>query len=78
LKTKEKVVTTVYTLKRIDADFGIGIEVRKEYQPASEGCHHVHLDKQLGDSCTCADHVYRGVKCRHLEMVTAAIARGIL
>jgi hypothetical protein len=77
-KTQDKTVTTFYDLRRIPTDFGAGFEVRKEYAPAGEGVHHVHLDRQLGDSCTCADHIYRSVKCRHLEMVAEALRRGLL
>jgi hypothetical protein len=77
-KPQDKTVTTIYDLTRIPTDFGAGFEVRKEYAPAGEGCHHVHLDRLLGDSCTCADHIYRSVKCKHLEMVAEALRRGLL
>jgi len=76
-KTKERLTQSFYTLKRILADFGIGVLVQKEYQPTSEVVHHVHLDKQLGDSCTCEAGVYKG-QCRHVEMCREALRRGLL
>jgi len=75
---RETVTTTTYTLRRIPTDFGIGVEVEKCYQPAGNGTHHVHLDRQLGDSCTCADHIYRSSRCRHLQAVQQAVSRGIV
>src|SRR5262249_36162265 len=35
--------------------------------------HHVHLDKVIGESCTCAGGAYKG-QCRHIEMGKLAIA----
>jgi len=75
---RETVTTTTYTLRRIPTDFGIGVEVEKCHQPAQSGVHHVHLDRQLGDSCTCADHIYRSSRCRHLQAVQQAVSRGIV
>ena len=77
LKTKDKHTTDFYTLTRIPTDFGAGFEVKKDYAPAGAGCHHVHLDQDLGDSCTCEAGVYRG-QCRHLDLCREALRRGLL
>jgi hypothetical protein len=76
-KTQDKTVTTLYDLRRIPTDFGAGFEVKKDYAPAGEGVHHVHLDRDLGDSCTCEAGVYRG-QCRHLDLCREALRRGLL
>lgn len=75
LKTADHTETKLYHLKRIATDWGIGVEVQK--QDDSGETYHVHLDRQLGDSCTCPAGVYRGT-CRHLDMVREAHQRGLV
>jgi len=76
LKTKDNTVITLYTLTRIDTDFGVGVEVTKQFSEDGE-VYHVHLDKTLGDSCTCPAGVYKGA-CRHLDMTREAVRRGLV
>ena len=37
--------------------------------------YHVHLDKELGDSCTCKGYVYRS-KCKHVDAIKTLVALG--
>jgi hypothetical protein len=75
-KTTSTTTQDAYTLRRIPSDIGgIAAEVTKQY--ADGEVYHVHLDKHLGDSCTCPGGTYKG-NCRHLEMVKEGIRRGLI
>ena|SRR5437870_3748549 len=67
-----------YWLKEIAVDFGRGFELTKfDTEEAEDGEHvyHVHLDAQLGDSCTCKGHIYRS-KCKHVAAIKTLVALG--
>jgi hypothetical protein len=69
-----------YYLREIPVDFGRGFELDKfqtEAVDADEQTYHVHLDAQLGDSCTCKGHTYRS-KCKHLDAVKTLLRLGKL
>src|SRR5438309_2055248 len=68
LLTKDE-ITTGYYLREIPVDFGRGFQLDKfltEEADEDERTYHVHLDAELGDSCTCKGYVYRS-KCKHVE-----------
>lgn len=65
-----------YTLREIPVDFGRGFQIDKIGQ-TDDGPYHVHLDAELGDSCTCKGFVY-GSKCKHRDAVKTLVAMGIL
>jgi hypothetical protein len=58
LKTTYHVKTDVYTLERIKCDIG-GVAVLVHKQDGSNEQYHVHLDKIIGDSCTCPGGTYK-------------------
>jgi hypothetical protein len=72
---------TFYDLKEIGVDFGRGFRVDK----CAEGTgsdrdssgYDVHLDAQLGDSCTCKGHTYKG-KCKHVDSIKTLVNLGKL
>jgi hypothetical protein len=73
-------LTVGYYLRELDVDFGRGFELEKFHtEPATDGdrVYHVHLDAQLGDSCTCPGGSYRG-KCKHVDALAAMVAAGKL
>ena len=74
-KKSHHVESKAYLLRRIPTDFGVGIEVAKQDETAE--VYHVHLDKTLGDSCTCSAGVYRSA-CRHLDMCREAVNRKLI
>jgi hypothetical protein len=70
--------TVSYYLKEIPVDFGRGFQLDKFYTEQAdedERTYHVHLDKELGDSCTCKGFVYRS-KCKHVDALKTLVALG--
>ncbi|MGH7223520.1 MAG: hypothetical protein ACRELF_09855 [Gemmataceae bacterium] len=71
-----------YWLKIIDADYGIGLEVRKlvtdGINPPSDDVYHVHYDpaRRLS-SCDCKGGTFHG-HCKHQEAILALIRAGKL
>jgi hypothetical protein len=76
LKTTYHVKTDVYALERIKCDIG-GIAVLVGKQDGSGERYHVHLDRTIGDSCTCPGGTYKGA-CRHLDMMREALRCGLV
>ena len=69
-----------YSLREIAVDFGRGFELTKfdmEQANDDDKVYHVHLDAQLGDSCTCKGHIYQN-KCKHVDAVKQLVSRGTL
>jgi hypothetical protein len=70
-----------YFLKELAVDFGRGFEMTKfdcdDGSDASERTYHVHLDAQLGDSCTCKGFTYKS-HCKHLDACKKLVALGAL
>lgn len=76
LKTTVRNSYDSYELRRIPSEMGgVAVEVRKRMEIGV--AYHVHLSRDLGDSCTCEGGKYRG-SCRHMEAVRLAIAEGKL
>jgi hypothetical protein len=76
LKTVQHVQTDLYRLRRIPSDVGgVAVEVAKQSEDGET--YHVHLGRELGDSCDCPAGTYRGV-CRHLDMVREAHHLGLV
>ena len=76
--TDAKGVRCGYSLREIPVDFGRGFQLDKfEMEQAADDdkTYHVHLDAQLGDSCTCRGYVYKS-KCKHLDAVKTLVALG--
>jgi hypothetical protein len=70
--------TVSYYLKEIPVDFGRGFQLDKFYTEGAgedDRTYHVHLDKELGDSCTCKGFVYRS-KCKHVDALKTLVALG--
>jgi hypothetical protein len=80
--TDAKGVRCGYYLREIPVDFGRGFQLDKfELEQASEDDrqYHVHLDAQLGDSCTCKGYCFRPDRgCKHLDAVRTLISLGKL
>jgi len=71
-------ITTGYFLRVIPTDFGRGFELTKfDTEDAADGekVYHVHLDAELGDSCTCKGFIHRD-KCKHVDAVKTLVALG--
>src|ERR1700677_4944137 len=67
-----------YSLREIPVDFGRGFQLDKfemEQAPDDDKTYHVHLDAELGDSCTCKGFVYRS-KCKHVDAMKTLVALG--
>jgi SWIM zinc finger len=67
-----------YSLREIPVDFGRGFQLDKfemEQAAADDRTYHVHLDAELGDSCTCKGFIYRS-KCKHVDAVKTLVALG--
>ena len=67
-----------YSLREIPVDFGRGYQLDKfEMEQADENdcTYHVHLDAELGDSCTCKGFCYRS-KCKHIDALKTLVALG--
>jgi hypothetical protein len=78
LSLRKDGATVNYYLREIPVDFGRGFQLDKFYSEASEDgqeVYHVHLDKELGDSCTCKGFVYRS-KCKHIDAIKTLVALG--
>ena len=76
LKTVQHVKTDLYHLRRVPSDIGgVAVEVAKQSEEGET--YHVHLGRELGDSCDCPAGTYRGV-CRHLDMARQAVTEGKL
>jgi hypothetical protein len=76
--TDAKGVKCGYCLKELTVDFGRGFELTKfDTEEAADGDHvyHVHLDAQLGNSCTCKGFIHRD-KCKHLDALRKLIEVG--
>jgi hypothetical protein len=74
LKTKCNVTSDAYVLERVKCDIGgQGVLVHKQ----NGEMHHVHLDRTIGDSCSCEAGTYTG-KCRHLDAVRLALSLNLL
>jgi hypothetical protein len=69
LKTKDRSECDVYILEPVRCDIGGKAVLVRKHKGET---HHVHIDRTIGDSCTCPGGTYTG-KCRHLEMVRLAI-----
>lgn len=70
--------TVNYYLKEIAVDFGRGFQLDKFYTEGAgedDRTYHVHLDKELGDSCTCKGFVFRS-KCKHVDALKTLVAVG--
>jgi hypothetical protein len=68
--------TFAYWLKIIDADYGIGFEVRKPF-PETD-VYHVHYDPaRRYSSCDCKGGLHHG-HCKHQEAIIALIRSGKL
>ena len=78
--TDAKGVRCGYELREIPVDFGRGFQLDKfEMEQADEDdrTYHVHLDKELGDSCTCKGYVFRPDRgCKHLAAVKTLVSLG--
>lgn len=74
LKTKCNCDSQCYILERVKCDLG-GIAVLVHKQDGQT--HHVHLDRIIGDSCSCEAGTYRGA-CRHLEAVKLALSHELI
>ena len=75
-----KAEQTHYILSEVPTDWGRGFLVRKFVVEGGEE-YQVHLDAQMGDSCTCLGHLrwsHRGTVCRHVGALKALIAAGRL
>jgi len=74
--------TAGYYVQEIAVDFGRGFHVEKfstdSGSDASERSYDVHLDKALGDSCTCKGFIYHkhGKPCRHIAAVRTLVQLG--
>lgn len=76
--TDSKGVRTGYELKELAVDFGRGFEVTKfemEQAPEDDKTYHVHLDVQLGDSCSCRGGCYTG-HCKHIDALNTLVSLG--
>src|SRR5438270_1107554 len=70
--------TKSYYLKEIPVDFGRGFQLDRfhsEEADEDERTYHVHLDKELGDSCTCRGYVYKS-KCKYVDALRTLVALG--
>jgi hypothetical protein len=70
--------TVSYYLKEIPVDFGRGLQLDKFYTEGvgeDDRTYHVHLDKELGDSCTCRGFIYRS-RCKHVDALKTLVALG--
>jgi hypothetical protein len=70
--------TKSYYLKEIPVDFGRGFQLDRfhsEEANEDERQYHVHLDKELGNSCTCKGYVYSS-KCKHVDALKTLVALG--
>jgi hypothetical protein len=76
LKTKVNLISEVYTLERIPADFGTGVHVEK--QLADGEAYDVNISAALGNMCSCPSGSYRHGECRHILMAREAIRLGLL
>jgi hypothetical protein len=70
-----------YTLRELAVDFGRGFRLDKcaggtgsDREAAS---YDVHLDAQLGNSCTCKGWCYKS-KCKHVDAAAALVRMGKL
>jgi hypothetical protein len=67
---------TFYDLKEIPTDFGRGFRLDKCAEGTGSdrdsNSYDVHLDEQLGDSCTCRGWCYKS-KCKHVAAVKTLI-----
>lgn len=68
--------TEDYRLTELPVDFGRGFELVKTGSDFGK-TYHVHLDRELGNSCTCPGGIYRGT-CKHLTAVTTLVELGRL
>ena len=70
-----------YTLREIPADFGRGFRLDKcaggTGSDREADSYDVHLDAQLGNSCTCKGWCYRS-KCKHVDAAAALVRLGKL
>ncbi len=77
---------TCYLLERVPADFGAAFALTKlalvevatgVFEQRPEYTYHVHLDRQLGDSCDCKGFI-RWRRCKHHGAVAELVRRGLL
>ena len=74
--------TTGYYVRELEVDFGRGFKVEKfdtdEGSDPESRSYDVHLDTQLGDSCTCRGFLFHkhGKPCRHIAAVNTLIQLG--
>jgi hypothetical protein len=76
LKTKVNLVSEVYILERIPADFGVGVHVEK--QLADGEAYDVNISDALGNQCSCPAGAYYRGECRHMAMAKQAIRLGLI
>jgi hypothetical protein len=69
----------LYTLQRVEVDFGVGFRVCKADANGAENAdpYHVHFDPETGDSCDCRGFIRHG-HCKHRDGLAALIAAGKL
>jgi hypothetical protein len=60
----ELIAQTKGSIKRLDD------RNYREFSVGGDGSYNVQL-AELGFVCSCADHLYRGVKCKHIHAVDA-------
>src|SRR5579859_5442943 len=77
---------TSYLLERVPADFGAAFALTKlalveiepgVHQQQADCVYHVHLDRELGDSCDCKGFI-RWRRCKHHGAVAELVRRGLL
>lgn len=81
--TDSKGVRCGYTIREIAVDFGRGFQLDKfemEQAPEDDRRYHVHLDDELGDSCTCKGFLYhrQDKPCKHMAAIKTLVQLGTL
>src|SRR5579862_7039627 len=68
-----------YFVREVVVDWGRGFRVDKVLpKDGQDSGYDVHLDKDLGHSCTCPGHIYhrQGKPCKHIAAVAVLVSLG--
>ena len=66
-KTKCNCTSDAYLVRRIPADFGVGVHVEKAGLLAEGECYDVNISEALGHQCSCPAGAYYRGECRHIQ-----------
>jgi hypothetical protein len=69
----------LYTLQRVEADYGVAFRICKADDAGAETAdpYHVHFDAETGDSCDCLGFL-KHRHCKHCDGLKALLAAGKL